>query len=43
MSELLEALFATAPLSWAPTTVRQTKSVLDRYLPPHFGDVRLVS
>jgi integrase len=41
MSELLEAWFATASLSWAPTTVRQTRSVLDRYLHPHVGELRV--
>jgi integrase len=41
MSELFEAWFATASLSWAPTTVRQTRSVLDRYLHPHLGDLRV--
>jgi integrase len=39
MSELLEAWFAVAELGWAPTTVRQTRSVLSRYLHPHIGDV----
>ena len=39
MSELLEAWFAVAELGWAPTTVRQTRSVLNRYLHPHLGDV----
>jgi hypothetical protein len=28
-------------VSWAPTTVRQTRSVLDRYLHPHLGDHRV--
>jgi hypothetical protein len=37
VSELLEAWFAAAAVSWAPTTVRQTRSVLDRYLHPHLG------
>jgi integrase len=39
VSELLEAWFAVASTSWAPTTIRQTRSVLDRYLHPHLGDV----
>lgn len=39
MSELLEAWFAIASTSWAPTTIRQTRSVLDRYLHPHIGSV----
>jgi integrase len=38
MSELLEAWFAIASTSWAPTTIRQTRSVLDRYLHPRIGD-----
>jgi integrase len=41
VSELLEAWFAVAAVSWAPTTVRQTRSVLDRYLHPHLGAVRV--
>jgi len=41
MSDLLEAWFAIAAASWAPTTVRQTRSVLDRYLHPHIGAVRV--
>ena len=41
MSELLEAWFAIASVSWAPTTVRQTRSVLDRYLHPHLGRYRV--
>lgn len=28
-------------MSWAPTTVRQTRSVLDRYLHPHLGGYRV--
>jgi len=38
---LLEAWFAAAAVSWAPTTVRQTRSVLDRYLHPHLGAYRV--
>ena len=41
MWELLEAWFAIASLSWAPTTIRQTRSVLDRYLHPHLGAHRV--
>ena len=37
VSELLEAWFAVAAGGWAPTTIRQTRSVLDRYLHPHLG------
>ena len=37
VSELLEAWFAVASTSWAPTTIRQTRSVLDCYLHPHLG------
>jgi integrase len=39
VSELLEAWFAVAATGWAPTTVRQTRSVLDRYLHRHLGDL----
>jgi integrase len=39
VSELLEAWFAVAATGWAPTTIRQTRSVLDRYLHPHLGRV----
>ncbi|MEO5840305.1 MAG: tyrosine-type recombinase/integrase [Acidimicrobiales bacterium] len=39
MSELLEAWFAIASTSWAPTTIRETRSVLDRYLHPCIGEV----
>jgi integrase len=41
MSELLEAWFAVGSMSWAPTTVRQTRSVLDRYLHPLLGAIRV--
>ena len=41
MGELLEAWFATAAVSWAPTTIRQTRSVIDRYLLPGLGNVRI--
>ena len=41
MSELLEAWFAVARTGWAPTTIRQTRSVLDRYLHPHLGETRV--
>jgi integrase len=37
VGELLEAWFAIASTGWAPTTIRQTRSVLDRYLRPHLG------
>ncbi|HUF99347.1 MAG TPA: site-specific integrase [Ilumatobacter sp.] len=39
MSELLEAWFSIAATSWAPTTVRQTRSALKCYLHPRIGDV----
>lgn len=39
VSELLEAWSTVASTGWAPTTVRQTRSVLDRYLHPHLGRV----
>ena len=34
VGELLEAWYAIASTGWAPTTIRQTRSVLDRYLHP---------
>jgi integrase len=37
VGELLEARFAIAATGWAPTTIRQTHSALDRYLHPHLG------
>ena len=37
VGELLEAWFAVASTGWAPTTTRQTRSVLNRYLHPHLG------
>ena len=37
VGELLEAWFAVAANGWAPTTIRQTRSVLDRYLHRHLG------
>jgi integrase len=39
VSELLEAWFAIAATGWAPTTIRQTRSVVDRYLHPYLGRV----
>ncbi len=39
VGELLEAWYAIASTGWAPTTIRQTRSVLDRYLHPHLGDL----
>lgn len=41
MVELFEAWYVTAAVSWAPTTIRQTRSVLDRYLLPGLGRVRV--
>jgi integrase len=41
VGDLLEAWFAIAKASWAPTTIRQTRSVLDRYLHPHLGQLRV--
>jgi integrase len=41
VSDLLEAWFAISATSWAPTTIRQTRSVLDRYLHPHLGQHRV--
>ncbi len=39
VGELLERWFALASLSWAPTTIRQTRSIVDRHLVPHVGEV----
>ncbi len=39
VSELLEAWFAVASTGWSPTTVRQTRSVLDCYLHRQLGQV----
>lgn len=41
VSELLEAWFAVAAPGWSPTTLRQTRSVLNRYLLPGLGDIRV--
>ena len=41
LSELLEAWFAIASASWAPTTTRETRSILDRCLLPHLGHLRV--
>ena len=37
--ELLEAWFAASAPGWSPTTVRQTRSVMDCYLIPAYRDV----
>ena len=42
VSELLEAWFAIASTSWAPTTVRETRSILRRCVHPHL-DARQVA
>ena len=39
VGELLERWYAVASSGWAPTTVRQTRSVLNRQLLPHLGEV----
>ena len=41
VSELLEAWFVVASGSWAPTTIRQTRSAVDRYLHPQLGAFRV--
>lgn len=41
VSELLEAWFSIASTSWAPTTTRETRSILDRCLHPHLGHLRV--
>ena len=43
VSVLLERWFTVASASWAPTTIRQTRSVLDRYLHPHIGSIPIGS
>jgi hypothetical protein len=43
VSELMERWYAVAASGWAPTTIRQTRSVLDGYLHPHFGDVEVAT
>ncbi len=37
----LEAWFVVASGSWAPITIRQTRSVVDRYLHPQLGSIRV--
>ncbi len=39
--ELLEAWFVVAFGSWAPTTIRQTRSAVDRYLHPQLDSIRV--
>jgi hypothetical protein len=41
VSKLLEAWFAIASTSWAPTTTRETRSILDRCPHPHLGHLRV--
>ncbi|HET6954624.1 MAG TPA: site-specific integrase [Acidimicrobiales bacterium] len=41
MAELLERWFATSAPNWAPTTVRNTRSIIDRHLAPGLGSVRV--
>ena len=41
IAELLERWFATSAPNWAPTTVRNTRSIIDRYLTPGLGTVRV--
>ena len=38
-SRTTRGLVPIASTGWAPTTIRQTRSVLDRYLHPHLGDL----
>lgn len=37
----MEAWFVVASGSWAPITIRQTRSVVDRYLHPQLGSIRV--
>lgn len=39
VGELLEAWFVVAAQGWSPTTIRQTRSVIDCYLRPSFVGV----
>src|SRR4051812_12129783 len=39
VSDLLEQWFAIASIGWSPTTVRQTRSVLNGQLHPHVGHI----
>lgn len=39
MAELLERWFAANVASWAPTTVRNTRSIVDRHLIPGVGHI----
>lgn len=41
VAELLERWFATSAPNWAPTTVRNTRSIIDRYLAPGLGPTRV--
>lgn len=41
VAELLERWFATSAPNWAPTTVRNTRSIIDRYLTPGLGSTRV--
>jgi integrase len=41
IAELLERWFATSAPNWAPTTVRNTRSIIDRHLAPGLGSVRV--
>jgi integrase len=39
LAELLERWFATSAANWAPTTVVNTRSIIDRHLAPGLGSV----
>lgn len=39
VAELLERWFAISAPSWAPTTVRNTRSIIDRHLTPGLGTI----
>ena len=39
VGDLLERWFAAASAHWAPSTVRQTRSVINHHLQPHLGQV----
>jgi integrase len=41
LAELLERWFATSAPNWAPTTVLNTRSIIDRHLAPGLGSIRV--
>jgi integrase len=41
LKDLLERWFAAASLGWAPTTTRETRSLIDCHLAPHLGHLQV--